>query len=214
MHVSTTTYGDSTREASSALPARLVRVDKNASSLATRSGGRLLTSTLQTDFAEASSVLSPDYERARPKLDRAQASRTNYSLANDHSTLGDALSTAEADYSRPDSKLPVQQPRLGGWTTRDGRYKLDMAALECIRRGGGGSGGALGLDFDIITGAAGTDEKPGGPKSSLNAAARGPPDTGYDIIQGRTRPKHRPPRMPDPDALKRPDTDVLRTRPW
>lgn len=217
-----TTYWESTRGILEAGTKEYIRhkpkTNKNASEasrlIAHHQNQLISGSTQQADFSTANSAASEHYERTKPILDRTQAFRTNYTLAGSaQRTLN--RSSAEDAYAHPSTKSKVEQAKLGGWTTRDGRYKYDMTAMESIRRGGGGSGGAFGVDFDIITCAPRKwDHKLGGYKISPNAEAKGSPDLTYDIIQGRARPQYKPPTRRDPELLKRPNIDILRSRPW
>lgn len=217
-----TTYLESTRGVLEAGTKAYVRhkpkMDKNASEasrlIAHETNQPISGSTQQADFSAANSAASERYEPVKPVLDRTKAFRTNYNLAVS-TARGPNRSNAEDAYAHPSTKPNVEQPKLGGWTTEDGRYKCDMTAIESIRRGGGGSGGAFGVDFDIITCVPRKwDHKPGGYKISQNAGAKGSPNLAYDIIKGRARPLYRPPPRCDPEVLKRPNVDILRSRPW
>jgi len=174
-------------------------------------------------------TLTEGYSKRKPAdgFDRLTANRTNYSLGNHKfdyksSTHGLQMSHPEDRSHRP------SQPQVGGWNRKNGHYHQDIESMRTVKRGGGGAGGVLQMNFDIISG----QDKPNvrsdnmkrfGPRVSENIREKRS-DGGVDsygqlpqqanIISGKLNPKPRAPPRQTEASLRREDKPVVRTRPW
>eukprot|EP00752_Nemacystus_decipiens_P013036 g11533.t1 len=174
-------------------------------------------------------VHTPGYAIRRPKegFDRLTANRTNYSLGSHTAELTTA--TAELQMKHPRDRPPVDQSAMGGPTLSDGSYRVDAAARDSVRRGGGGGEGVFGVRFDIINGRG--DERArdkasmrSGPRRTLNNAEKSflhptdawgdvPGGMYVDVLTGRERKRFEAPERGAGGGVRR-DTVAGRTRPW
>ncbi|KAJ1451697.1 hypothetical protein M885DRAFT_620581 [Pelagophyceae sp. CCMP2097] len=221
-----TTYLASNAGAAAYAPAPRVRarINKNASDSQTiidnsgRAGGVTFAATSKLAQTADTTVLAHDYIRARPARDRRSASQTNYSLGAQQQPYS---TQASRTFCRGE---PVQQADIGGWRNADGSHKVDRAAMESLRRGGGGGEGSLGVGFDVITGAPRPrkrDDKLAsvGPMRTLNTGARaldyGDGRVRFNPVTGRDERAHAAPPRDTAATLRRLDQPaLLRTRPW
>ena len=239
-----TTLTDASKESASATKEYLLqmrqqkRINKNASNGPAiignyggeaTNGARHFRTISKMEFVPEKSTASSIYDKVGPAFDRQSACATNYSLAlPEHAD--DLASTQSKHYPHPELRERVVQPVIGGWTRPNGAYKTTIEADESVMRGGGGSEGALGVRFNIITGSqddAARDRQlmRAGRRVSNNhrfntseaplvvGATRELPHPRC-IVTGREMPRHNCPQAETAASLKRPDVPVLRTRPW
>lgn len=233
-----TTYQSASRETAS-VPAevhmmRQPRVDKNASDKDAIQGEQIgpysqphlvFQTTNKTQFHPSYTALSSQYERVGPAYDRISSCKTNYSLGEYKG--GKAVSAAHTHHQHPSNHGPTQQANIGGWHGPEGTYRTDIENRDCIKRGGGGGEGSLGLRFNIVTGEKNDAlrnhvKMRTGPRVTMNrkdAWRQGSDHFGdysepVSIITGKGKaPPVAPPRQ-HPDALMRPNQPVLNTQPW
>lgn len=177
-------------------------------------------------FHPGTSTWSNQYQRQKPCFDRLNACRTNYSLG-EYQPADGLRSAAHRHFADPKSRVQPSQPVVGGWRHRDGSYRQEREAVKCVERGGGGSGGVLGVGFDIITGEAdtgkrGRNRQQAGPRRSENMKEQweagqdrfGGHAQPHNILTGQAQPRvHAPPQY-TPEQLRRPNVPVFSSRPW
>jgi hypothetical protein len=222
-----TTYGSASADTKSAVYHPIPKIDKNMSHGDSIQGGYSVPAheMYTTDAREAFStggVQAASYKRARPPpgFDRLTANKTNYTLGKH----AGSFSTAAAEHF-PDPIATygkVAQGTMGGWHHSDGSYHQGFESADAIKRGGGGGQGCLGLDFNIVTGAASNTRAATlahcGPRR-IASRLQAPESIDYakqrvDIVTGKTVAVAVRPPLDTAASLKRPNDPILRTRPW